>query len=140
MEFKNNGDKFNLEYFLGFLEDKQIIKFYSETSKDLYTRHILTSKVGLIVLKKLVDIQKIEVETLSQEMKNLFLIYFGGDSLVPFGYSKLHEQALKNYLSVLHLKAKLDQKLNIESTVKKMMSNAAGIKDIVLEKHSKGML
>ena len=90
-----------------------------------------------MILTKLIEFKNIEVNDLPQELKNLFLVYFTGDSLTKFGFERQHEISLKNYLSVLLLSEKLNKNLNIEPLMKKLLSNIADIKDIMIPAHSK---
>jgi len=77
---------------------------------------------------------------LNDELKNVFLLYSNTETLISFGYSAKHETALKNYLSVLLLSERLLKKMKIDQLVKKMMTNAADIRDIVLPSHANDML
>lgn len=88
--FKNNPSMFGFETYQGYIEDRQIIKFYSESSKDFHQMHIVMCRIGLTILSKLMEMKSISVSSLPKDMQNLFLLYSTGDSLTKFGFTLEH--------------------------------------------------
>ena len=52
--------------------------------------HITMSRVALMVLAKVMEVKKVEFDTLNHELKNVLLLYCSGDMLLKFGYTSLH--------------------------------------------------
>lgn len=89
--FKANPSNYNYERYQGYLEERQIIKFYSESSRDAFQLHIIMSRICFSMLSKLMEMKGLQFSSLSTKLQTLIQLYSTHDALIKYGFASDHE-------------------------------------------------
>jgi hypothetical protein len=76
--------------------------------------------------------KEIKLQSLSNKLQIMFLLYSTGENAVKYGFTREHEEKIKNYIMILLLQKKIENNLAIEPLIKKLMPYAGSVKEIAI--------
>ena len=73
--FRSNQKIYFNQPYEKLLQEKQIIKFFAEVTKDANLNHVVLNVTAKKVLSKVMEIKKVDFIDLPDELKNIILLY-----------------------------------------------------------------